>query len=123
MAWENVQTAPGQVLLLIPRRAMIFFFQMRETGWLPSVKSMILNSVLYPTAILGFYLAGPILRRRYMPVLILLGFTAAFHTLLQSEYRYSHPIQPYIMMLSAFGLWQIAERLWNWIRGSQESSK
>ena len=80
-----------------------------DTGWMPTVKSLLLNSVLYPAALLGFWLAGPDVRRRYGPCLVLILFNAAFYTLLLSEYRYSHPIQPYIMMLSAYGLWRIAE--------------
>jgi 4-amino-4-deoxy-L-arabinose transferase-like glycosyltransferase len=121
MAKENFRQAPGKVLMLIPKRFLIFFFQLPDTGWFPTFKSLILTGVLYPTAILGFWLAGPVRRKLYQPCLILVLFNAAFYTLLQSEYRYSHPIQPYIMMLSAFGLWGIAERLLAFVRPSKAS--
>lgn len=121
MAWENFQNAPGKVLMLIPKRFLIFFFQLPATGWIPTVKSLILTGILYPTVIVGFWLAGPARRRLYQPCLILVLFNAAFYTLLQSEYRYSHPIQPYIMMLSAYGLWAIAERLLAFVRPPQAS--
>jgi hypothetical protein len=111
MAKENFRNAPGKVLMLIPKRFMMFFFQLDERGWMPTKKSLLLTSVLYSTAIIGFWLAGPVRRKLYWPCLVLVLFNAAFYTLLQSEYRYSHPIQPYIMMLSAFGLWGIAEWL------------
>lgn len=120
MAWENLRTAPVQVLLLIPKRTMMFFFQMKETGWMPTVKSILLNSMLYPTALLGFWLAGPTIRRRLMPCVILVLFNAAFYSALQSEYRYSHPIQPYLMLLSSFGLWAIADRLFSLFRQSSQ---
>lgn len=121
MAKQNWQDAPGKVLMLIPKRFMMFFFQMHDRGWLPTFKSLLLTGVLYPTAILGFWLAGPMRRKLYWPCLVLVLFNAAFYTLLQSEYRYSHPIQPYIMMLSAFGLWEIADRLLGFVLPAKTS--
>jgi len=119
MARQNWEQAPGQVLLLIPKRFLMFFFQMHARGWMPTLKSLVLTGVLYQTAILGFWLAGAGSRKLYQPCLILVLFNAAFYTLLQSEYRYSHPIQPYIMMLSAFGLWAIADRALALLRPKQ----
>jgi 4-amino-4-deoxy-L-arabinose transferase-like glycosyltransferase len=110
MALQNWKEAPGQVLMLIPRRTMLFFFQMRPFGWIPTPKSIILSSVLYPAALFGFFAATRSQRRTLVPVLLIIGFTAAFYSLLQAEYRYSHPIQPFIIMLAAAGLWDIFER-------------
>jgi hypothetical protein len=58
-------------------------------------------------------------RRRYAPALLLVAFNVAFHALLASEYRYSHPVQPFIFMLSAAGLVEV----WNrWFGIAAETS-
>ena len=111
MAAENFQRAPGKVLLLIPKRTMMFLFQMQDTGWLPTKKSLLLCGVLYPLAVLGYLLLSPDLRRRYAPLAWLVLFQIAFHSLLQAEYRYSHPVQPYIFLLSSAGLVGLGDRL------------
>ena len=111
MARQNWEEAPGQVLMLVPRRMMLFFFQMRPFGWVPTPKSILVSSVLYPGAILGFYWATRRQRQTFVPALLIVGFTAAFYSLLQAEYRYSHPIQPFIILLAAAGWWGIFDRL------------
>lgn len=43
MAWQNIQQAPGQVLLCLPKRFLMFFFQYPPRGWLPTCKSLLLG--------------------------------------------------------------------------------
>jgi hypothetical protein len=111
MAKKNWRENPIAVLMLIPKRAEMFLFQMRERGWIPTAKSIVLAGGLYALAVLGYGMATPLERRRFAPALLLIVFNLAFHALLASEYRYSHPIQPYIFMLSANGIMHCSRRL------------
>lgn len=112
MAAKNFREHPFKVLMLIPKRTMIFLFQMRERGWLPTHKSIVLCGLLYPLAIAGYFFLSRERRRLYGPCLWLLAFSIVFHSLLVAEYRYSHPLQPYIFMLAASALVTIAQ----WLR-------
>ncbi len=111
LAWDNIRQAPLNVFLLIPRRFLIFLFQLPATGWLPTTKSLFLGGALYALAFIGYCLASPGQKLRCSPCLWLFGFNALFHTLLAAEFRYSHPVQPYIFMLASAGTVLLFDRL------------
>jgi hypothetical protein len=111
MAWDNIREAPLSVLLLVPRRLLIFLFQMQATGWLPTAKSLLFGGAIYLLALLGYVLSPRSSRSRVAPCLWLLGFNVLFHSLLVAEYRYSHPIQPYFFMLASAGVFLVSARL------------
>lgn len=110
MALENLRSDPVAVLMLIPRRALMFLFQMRPRGWIPTAKSMVVGGALYLLAVAGYVLMSAGQRWSYRPCLWLFVFSLAFHSIVGAEYRYSHPVQPYVFMLSAFGLWTLLRR-------------
>jgi len=110
MAWQNIRQSPGQVLLCIPKRMLMFFFQYPERGWIPTPKGLLLGAPLYLLAILGYRWSPEslkILLRRALAILVVL---ALIHSLLVSEFRYSHPVQPYVVLMASVAFWQLAER-------------
>ena len=104
MARENIQNEPLRVLMLIPKRFMLFLFQMQGRGWIPTSKSMFLGGLLYLLALLGYYVSSFEKRKLYEPCLYLILFNIMFHSLLIAEFRYSHPIQPYIFMAASVAI-------------------
>jgi len=115
-AWQNIREEPLQVALLVPKRALLFLFQMRPRGWIPTPKSLVVGFVLYGLAIVGYLQMTAELRKRYLPCLLVFLFALVFHSLLRAEYRYSHPFLPYVFMLSSAGLvalagqWRVGRR-------------
>ncbi len=111
MAWQNIREAPGQVLLCMPKRFLMFFFQYPPRGWLPTWKSLVLGIPLYLLALLGYgWAEGPVkfLLRRALAILAVL---ALVHTVLVSEFRYSSPVQPYILLMASIGFWGLGHRV------------
>lgn len=111
MAWENIREAPVQVLLLIPKRFLMFLFQLGPTGWAPSLKTLVLGGALYLLACFAYGFATSAQRLRCAPCLLLFGFNVLFHSLLVAEFRYSHPVQPYVFLLAAAGAVFLFDRL------------
>ena len=111
MAWQNIRQSPGQVLLCIPKRFLMFFFQYPPRGWIPTPKGLLLGVPLYLLAILGYWWSPKslkILLRRALAMVVVL---ALIHSLLVSEFRYSHPVQPYILLMASVAFWQLAEQV------------
>jgi hypothetical protein len=111
MAWQNIRQSPGQVFLCIPKRFLMFFFQYPPRGWIPTPKGLLLGVPLYLLAILGYWWSPKslkILLRRALAMVVVL---ALIHSLLVSEFRYSHPVQPYILLMASVAFWQLAEQV------------
>jgi len=111
MGWQNIRQSPGQVFLCIPKRFLMFFFQYPPRGWLPTPKGLLLGVPLYLLAILGYRWSPEslkILLRRALAMVVVL---ALIHSLLVSEFRYSHPVQPYILLMASVAFWQLAEQV------------
>ena len=110
MAWQNLRQSPGQVLLCLPKRFFMFIFQYPPRGWLPTWKGLLLGVALYLLAILGYLLADGRLRFLLHRALAILVVLALVHTLLVSEFRYSCPVQPYVLLMASTAFWRLAER-------------
>lgn len=112
LARQNFREAPGQVLLLFPKRAMMFFFQYPPRGWLPTWKSLLLGIPLYFLAVVGYRRSGLELKRFLRQALWTIGVLWVVHTALVSEFRYSCPVQPYILLMASVGFWSLADWAW-----------
>lgn len=119
MALQNVREAPGQVLLCIPRRFFMFFYQYGPRGWLPSLKSLVFATTLYLSALIGYRRSSAAQKVLLRRALCLVGVIAAVHTAMVSEFRFSCPVQPYIILMAMAGALGIFDRM----RGRGEQSK
>ncbi|MCS7306223.1 MAG: hypothetical protein NZ602_14090 [Thermoguttaceae bacterium] len=107
LAWQNIREAPGQVLLCMPKRLLMFFFQYPPRGWLPTWKSLLLGVPLYGLAVVGYLVAPETLKILLRRALAILAVLALVHTLLVSEFRYSAPVQPYVLLMASTAFWRL----------------
>lgn len=110
-AVQNVREAPLAVLMCVPKRLLMFFYQLPPAGWLPTTKSLLLMTPLYALAALAYRWSSREQRRLLDRCLIVIGVNAAVHAILVSEFRYSHPIQPYVFLMASVALVGLCDRL------------
>ena len=99
-ALENIREAPFSVFMCVPKRLLMFFYQLGPTGWMPSWKSLVFGTILYVFAVIGYWQSSSDQRQLLNRCLSVIAILALIHALLVSEFRYSHPIQPYVFMMA-----------------------
>jgi hypothetical protein len=110
MAKRNVREAPLSVLMCVPRRFVMFFYQCRPRGWLPGPKSLVLGTAIYVLAWIGFRRSSPEQRRLLHRALCLIGLIGLVHVMLVSDFRFSQPVQPYFLLMASVGALSLLPR-------------
>jgi hypothetical protein len=118
---DNLRNAPLQVAMCVPKRAWMFFYQLGPTGWMPSTKTLLFGTLIYALAALGYRWSSPQQRRLLNRCLWVIAVNAAVHALVTSDYRFSHPMQPYFFLMASVAAAGLLDR-WAARRGPESQT-
>lgn len=110
VAIRQIAADPLRSLWLGAKKVWRFWFALMRAenrGLQPWV--LVLQAAVLGPAILGAILA---LRhgRPVLPLFLVIGYLLGLHAAATANVRYSVPVLPYVLMLAAYGVWQVSAR-------------
>lgn len=108
---KNIMSQPREASLLFLKKALRFWYYLQPGSSLPTLKSGVVNTLIYCFALLGFCASSRTQRIWLFPSILSIAYLFAVHTLVYSELRHMLPVLPLILLLAAFGIYRCFELL------------